>query len=309
LIAGLLGFLPWSLFVPLAFFHGKTRIHRHGERLAFIWAVYMLVLLSIPSSKKSGYILVIWPAVSLLVSAAFFEVREWFSLWEDYLRQGVFKAVPALMKVPLLVVVGLALLYALHLAGRLPDASDPRLKEVMSDSGIMIPSLALAGAAGVAVYAMAARVRRMIAGGDLPRAAFEVACASAFLLFASSFFHEGINRFASSRPLLERFAARISPGSPCAAYGARLPEVFLYLESPERSLLQLDYPDPKVGESPEFKAIDEFLRQGREAFLVTSREEIDKLKIHFPSLAGLLNVRDEGLAGWSLRLVLASNKP
>ena len=149
----------------------------------------------------------------------------------------------------------------------------------------------------------------MIARGALPRAAFEVACAAVFLLFASSFFYEGINKFASSRPLLERFASRISPGSPCASYGARLPEVYLYLDTAERPLQHLDYPDPKVRESPEFKAIADFLRQDREVFLVSSREEIDKLKIHFPSLAGLLSVRDEGLAGWSLRLVLASNKP
>lgn len=60
-------FLPWSVFLP-----GALRAPKHGEafRLILLWAAVPLVFFSLAATKLPHYLLPIFPALSILVGAA-----------------------------------------------------------------------------------------------------------------------------------------------------------------------------------------------------------------------------------------------
>jgi len=63
-------FLPWSLFFPVAFylcFSEKTREDRKLLLFPFVWTSSLFVFFSLSICKRSGYMLVIFPALALLV--------------------------------------------------------------------------------------------------------------------------------------------------------------------------------------------------------------------------------------------------
>jgi 4-amino-4-deoxy-L-arabinose transferase-like glycosyltransferase len=298
-------FFPWCLFIPLALLHGKDRMARDGQRLCMFWAILMLILLSFVSSKKPGFLLVIWPALSLLVAAAFFEGREWFSLWEDYLRQGVFRIFPVLLKVPLFVVLIAA---GAYLGGYTEKFEDPRLQRLLSDRESVLWILGLLAAAGALLFLAAGRVRRFLREKALPRAAFEVACAVLFLLFSLSFLYEGRNALQSSRAVLEQFSDKIPARTPVAVYGRADPEIAYYLETPE-PLVHLDYPETlkKRAENPNYVRIREFLERPETVFVVSTREELEALLRQFSSLGKLVDIQETGMGGGGREYVLAIN--
>lgn len=300
-------FFPWSLFIPLGVLHGKDRTVREGERLCTFWSVIMLVALSLLSSKKIGYLLVIWPPLALLIAAALFESREWFSVWEDYLREGVFKVVPVLMKVPLFIVLIAA---AAYFGGRLGGIGGDRLEAVLADREAVIWTLVLLAGAAALVYAMAGRVRRLIQEKSYPRAAFELACAGALLLFAWTFLHDGRNLLESGRPAIERFASRIPAGSRAAIYGRKepeLPEILYYLARPPGECVHFGYPETVVGDDPRYVALSDYLRREERVFLITTRRELFGLQQQFASLVPFLHEVDAAPGGQGREYVLLTN--
>jgi hypothetical protein len=63
------GFLPWTLFVPAAF----VRLRKSDPALLrklVVWAAFVVVFFSIPSSKRNLYILPAMPALALMIAAA-----------------------------------------------------------------------------------------------------------------------------------------------------------------------------------------------------------------------------------------------
>ena len=78
--------------------------------------------------------------------------------------------------------------------------------------------------------------------------------------------------------------------------------------STDRPLQRFSYPDPKVPDDPELKKIQEFLARPEEVFLITSREELQKLALQFASLSSLLIRKDEGRVAWKSAYVLVSNR-
>jgi 4-amino-4-deoxy-L-arabinose transferase-like glycosyltransferase len=298
------GFFPWSLFVPLGVVHGKDRMKRPGERLCIVWAVTMIVAFLFVPTKKWGYILVVWPPLALLISAAFFEAKEWFSLWENYLRQGVFKAVPVLMKAPLFLVLLVALFY---LTGSLEVY--PRLEGLLADRSAVLRSLGVVAVASGVVFAMASRVRRFLAAGQMPAAALELACGALVLLVASSFFHEGRNELLSSRAVLERFSAQIPQGASVAVYGRREPEILYYMDRPDLEWIHVDYFGDGVVEDPEFRKLEELLSRPKEAFVVTSGAELLKLRSYLTLLERPIHEKLRGEGGRGREYVLLATTP
>jgi len=64
------GFLPWSLFLPLALYDAIRRKLKTGDGkilYILIWFVAIFVFFSLGSSKRGSYILPLFPALSLLV--------------------------------------------------------------------------------------------------------------------------------------------------------------------------------------------------------------------------------------------------
>jgi len=302
LIALFIGFLPWSLFLPLGLLHGKDRLGRDGERLTFVWVVFTLVALTIASSKKPEYALVIWPALSLLVSAAFFETRESFTIWEDFLRRGVFVAVPYLLMLPAVVVL---LCAAAYFAGY-PE-KDERLQALLADRKAVLAGLGIAGAAAAVSLLLARRVHKFLLQKDIPKAAFEFACITIFLFFTSTFFYEASNSFLSSRGALEKFSTQIPPGAPLAVYGEKRAEVFYYLGDTKK-IGHFSYLDARDSEDPIRKKLETYLKQPQEAFLISSKAELDKLKELFPALSRSLRVAARAPRGLEGEYVLVSNR-
>jgi 4-amino-4-deoxy-L-arabinose transferase-like glycosyltransferase len=302
LLAVLVAFLPWTIFLPLGLLHGKDRMARDGERLALLWALCPLVILSFVSAKKPGYMLAIWPPLALLISASFFETREWYSVWEDFLREGVFRAVPYILKAPLIAFLVAAAAYA---GGYWKSSPDERVVALLSERDDVIRVLAFMILGGSVAFALAGRVRRLVAEGALPKAAFDLACATLVVFTAVSFAYDGLNAFASWRPVLERFAAKVPQGAPLAFYGRMEPAVLYYLE---REVEPLAYPDPRTANDPALARIEAHLGQATEAFVMGREAEIEQLKRLFPSLAPRLVEKDRGRVGISGRLLLLSNK-
>lgn len=299
-------FFPWCLFIPLALLHGKDRMGRDGQRLCMFWAIFMLILLSFVSSKKPGFLLVIWPALSLLVAAAFFESQEWFSLWEDYLRQGVFRIIPVLLKVPFFLVLIAA---GAYFSGYTEKLEDSRLQGLLADRESVLWTLGLLAAAGALLFLAAGRVRRFLREKAFPRAAFEAACAMLFLLFSLTFLNGGRNALQSSRVVLEQFSTEIPAAAPVAVYGRKDPEIAYYFETPE-PLTHLDYPETlkKREENPNYRRIREFLERPETVFVVSTREELEALLRQFSSLGKLVAILDAGRGGDGREYVLASNE-
>jgi hypothetical protein len=239
----------------------------------------------------------------LLIAAAFFETREWFTVWEDFLRQGVLTIVPPLLKLPLLVVVVSA---AAYLTGYLEKLSDERLRQVLADRTAVLWSLGLAGAAAAVLFAVSYRVRRLVLAKDVTRAAFELACAAVFLFFVSGFFYDGINLFESSRPAMERFSASLPADARVAVYGEKRAEIFYYLRD-GRDIEHLEYPDSLRNDDPAFKRLEEFLKHPAPAFLIASRADLETLKSQFASLVPILHEKGAARLGSGEEYVLVGN--
>jgi 4-amino-4-deoxy-L-arabinose transferase-like glycosyltransferase len=302
LIALFLGFSPWSLFLPLGLLHGKDRLRRDGERLTFVWVLFTLVVLTIASSKKPEYILSIWPALSLLVSAAFFETRESFSVWEDFLRRGVFVAVPYLLMVPAVVVLLGTGAYFTGYSG-----NDERMQALLADRNVVFTALGIAAAAAIVALVVARRVHKFLVQKEIPKAAFEFACITIFLFFTSSFYYEQINVFLSSREALEKFSAQLPAGAPLAVYGARRPEVLYYLGK-AKNVGHFSHVDVFDAEDPIRKKLETYLTQPQEVFLISSKGELDRLEEHFPALSRSLRVAAQAPRGLEGEYVLMSNR-
>jgi len=87
-------FLPWFVFLPGAFylcFAERTRGDRRRLLLPFVWGVGLFVFFSLSNTKRSGYILPIFPGLALLVGYAL----DWALLrWEDQRARRRFFTTP-----------------------------------------------------------------------------------------------------------------------------------------------------------------------------------------------------------------------
>ena len=101
------GFLPWSVFLPKIFLsalanRGQVMKRDPGLALFVIWSLFIFIFFSLAQSKLVGYLLPIFPALALLVGAAFQEALE-----EQHLPSWIQGGVVVLI---LLLVGGLAVL-------------------------------------------------------------------------------------------------------------------------------------------------------------------------------------------------------
>jgi 4-amino-4-deoxy-L-arabinose transferase-like glycosyltransferase len=281
-------FLPWSLFLPLAFLHGKDRMGRPGQRLAMVWSLAVIIALTLIPSKHAGSLLLIWPALSLLMAAAFFETEVQYSLWERYLGPGLFRVAPVLLKVPLIATLLLAGAWFAGLQRRL-ELGSTELAGLLEDRNLVLSLLFILAAAGAACWLTAARVRKLLQAAELPRAAFETACATLFFLFAASFVAPALDALESPRAFLEKEVTPAVQRAPLATYGAkRLPEVSYHLA---RNVPHLDFPDPLAeagtpAHEPYRRLVSHLGRRG--AYLLLSADDLKNLRAQFPGLTAAL---------------------
>ena len=102
------GFAPWSLFVlPLAFYlwQHRKRLDDEGFLYPIVWFVAVLVFYSISESKRTVYLLPIYPAAALLLGAWWKALSEQESLMPKVVVRA-FQVTGFAMAAALLVVLG-----------------------------------------------------------------------------------------------------------------------------------------------------------------------------------------------------------
>lgn len=83
-----IGFLPWTLLLPLSYHVLKrTPEADPGRRRLVVWIVFTLLFFSLSSSKRDLYILLAYPAAAILVAAA---VESWSRADERWLRASFY---------------------------------------------------------------------------------------------------------------------------------------------------------------------------------------------------------------------------
>lgn len=75
-----IGLLPWTLLLPAFFFYLRKggAEKREGLRLPFLWFAAMFIIFCILLSKKSRYVLTLYPAVALMLAY----------LWDTYIEKA-----------------------------------------------------------------------------------------------------------------------------------------------------------------------------------------------------------------------------
>lgn len=111
-------FLPWTLYLPgavyLFFFH-QTRDERKELLFPLIWAAGIFIFFSISKTKRSEYLLPIFPALALMVG---YLLDRAFLYWEDGIFWRRLVAWPTYIFLTVCLLAGLGLpLYSWRMAG------------------------------------------------------------------------------------------------------------------------------------------------------------------------------------------------
>jgi len=212
-------FFPWAFFLPGAIRIGWRRYlepERAGFRLALSWMLVTLIFFSLSPAKRTVYILTMYPAMALLVGAAFAEIRRsWPSL------RGWLVA-PAVALALLLTAVPALGFYVVRfeperLGGRLAelDPLGPGLLPLLLAFGLVLSAASLVALLG----ALRGSTRRVTLGLALGMGIVTAAAA-----------HWVLPRFdavKSARPLARTLLESATPDEPYAIY-PRLDAPFLF---------------------------------------------------------------------------------
>ncbi len=296
-------FLPWSPFLPLAVYYGKTHFRRPGPRFFTLWVLWIFVLLSCISSKQGKYLLPLWPALSLLVAAGFLD-PERESIWEGFLAEGLLKLVVWVMRVPLGVLVACATFWGFGWHSNLGLPAEWMEHLNRSDLVFRWILVGLVGTGGL--YGASYGVRGFLRLGDPARA---VACLGAAALLsygAASFAYGSLNEFKSARRLCEE-VAKASQGHRLAIYGRPRAAVHFYSTRDIRHLERI--PSQEKNSEAETR-LDEYIGGAERVFVLMTAQDWEGLQKEFPKYRdGRLHTALEGLRfGYHRAAVLLSNK-
>jgi len=96
LVAHLIWWFPWSVFLPLAFRHFPRprdwrRLDTSGRALVFVcvWAAFILFFFSLTESRMEYYSFSAWPAVALLIGRGIASAEQELAGWMRRLQAGV----------------------------------------------------------------------------------------------------------------------------------------------------------------------------------------------------------------------------
>ena len=104
----------------------------------------------------------------------------------------------------------------------------------------------------------------------------------------------------------DRVATRA--GARVAVYGKPLPEAFYYLGT-KLQVTHLGYPSTIIQDDSALRALEQHLEQPGDAYLVTSRQELEALRSQFASLDRYLNAKESQRVGLREEFVLVKNRP
>ena len=192
-IAGhLLRLLPWGVFlIPAAWWW--TRARDVGRRRVLLWALTLVVLLSLSGEQRARYFLPLWPVLALLVGQFFTRAPARLVAWTS----GAY----------LLVMVGAG---TFLLWGSVPGPDAVFLPAALWERGLVAGALVIGTAIGLG---------QLFRGGNGFAAATWIATGLGIALAVTA--AEYPARFAQAndyRGVAQRFVARVDPGAPLLSY-------------------------------------------------------------------------------------------
>ncbi len=212
-------FFPWSFFLPGAIWIAWKRIFgdaRRGVQLALSWMVVTLVFFSLSPAKRTVYILTMYPALALLVGAAFAEIE---STWPRLRR---FLTLPAAL---LAALATLAPLAGFLLVRYRPERVAGQLADLEPLGPGLLPELLALGL----ILAVASQVAWLAARRGRPRGVVQ-AWALGFGLVAILASVRLLPRFdavKSAKPMAARLLELAAPDEPYAIW-PRLDAPFVF---------------------------------------------------------------------------------
>ncbi|MCM2269921.1 MAG: glycosyltransferase family 39 protein [Thermoanaerobaculia bacterium] len=254
-------FFPWSLFLPGAIWIGWKRIFgpaRDGVLLALSWMVVTLVFFSLSPGKRTVYILTMYPAMALLVAAAFAEIE---SSWPRLRR---FVTVPAALAA--LIALG-AIGGGFALVRWWPERVARQLAELAPLGPGLLPLLLALGVALAAVFQLAwlqarrGRIWSLVQSIAAGMAALSVAATTLVL--------PRFDVVKSAKPLSDELLAAAPAGEPWAIW-PRLDATFLF--HTRRHAVELAGQD----------ALYAFARRPERVWLLVTKDRLAKLPEPLP---------------------------
>jgi 4-amino-4-deoxy-L-arabinose transferase-like glycosyltransferase len=214
----LVGFLPWSFFLPLAVTAAVRRPGGVGPARTFllVWATFVFVFFSAASSKLPTYVLPMFPAAALLVGDLWdraFSTQEAPRRWTMVLSW---------LPVAVLVLSGVA--YLMILSVRHPEIR----ADLPSVHLYGIYAILLSGVMVSAFFLVRGRYRALFA----TMAGFVVA----FVVFAVVVVFPWVDGYRSSKTIALRLDGLLPPGEEITSYGRRKDSALFYTDRRERIL-------------------------------------------------------------------------
>jgi 4-amino-4-deoxy-L-arabinose transferase-like glycosyltransferase len=192
-------FLPWAIFLPAAFLHGRVRetLERRKEYLfLFVWFAVIFLFFSVSRGKRALYLLPLFPAAAILVG----------KLWHDLIFGSVDAIRHQWVSIPLYGLVAVSLLGGVAspwiLSWKLP-----------SYFWHSLPVAFVLVAISLAVFFM----HRLRHDGKAFILIVLIVAAGSF--YTQSVVFPAVNPYKSARLLSEEITSRVSTGDKVCVYG------------------------------------------------------------------------------------------
>ena len=219
-VAGPLGlkFLPWSLFLPAAIWHGWRKtdaVARRKFALLLCWVLTYVIVMTVMSHKRERYFLPVYPAVALMVG--------W--LWEDWMSSPAPRPLRAHGR----------LWSALTVAGAVALLLPLRLRT--EEAVLLPPQLSVKIAAAVAIVAAGA-VGLWAATTGKARAAFSVIALTTIVIlgYEAWTLAPRYNAHYDVRGFARRVADHVGPDDTLLAFESSRLSYDFYLRRPVRKI-------------------------------------------------------------------------
>jgi 4-amino-4-deoxy-L-arabinose transferase-like glycosyltransferase len=221
----LAGFFPWSVFLVQAISQKIRHIWQNRQRHAtnlflLLWLFSVFTFFSIPHSKTVGYILPIFPVLSLIVGSYVSQA------WDEPKRAGIVIGLIVFM----IASVAIAMLFLAAPHMQIFDVPAAYFVELRNMGGVLL----LAVLASYLVFTRTANLKRVFVG----------LTATIALLLLVFIFSVNIINEKSSKPIAVTIKSLIKPGDEVVAYYKYYQDLPLYLE--QRVTIVADWHAPDI---------------------------------------------------------------
>ena len=307
-------FLPWTLFLPLAVFHGFVHARNVSHRFFLYWLVLGFVSLSFISSKQGKYLLPLWTPLCTLTAAALLQTERQ-SLWEGFLRVGGVYVSVWLLRVGAVAVFVAAGVAAFGYSEAMLDlaggnlSSDDAVRRLVSSSAFGWKAGAGLGAVSVVLGVASFKVAGVRVGSMALQQPYPIAAAAAAMLLVSTVFYSDLNSVKSARTFCESVRDQVGE-SPLAIYGRRRGSILYFVDRPVKWFPHVDVTASAAAIEP----LKAYLSRPETVYLLINTGAPEKTKDYerlignYPRIATLVEEVDRGRVGSRRTYLLLRNR-